>query len=367
MKKLLKENCGMLRKVNGIIKEKRLPWFISSRLEKILNSFYYFRKRCLVQHGKKKSKTIVFNCGYHGKTGGVFAIANIANLLSKEFNVEFVSYPTSNYNRLLVNSIKITPNPDLKADIFLCDVSCDHVFFQTIKGTQKKIIVSCHGLPTSLHGLDNQYVDSSLSYADLVHFVSQYQQESFNIQDKKYVIIPNISTKIRKESNTNNVGVVGNLNEERKNVKEAIDIALESDAGKIHIWGADNHQYNNSRIIVHPWENDKTKIYNSFDVFVLMSKEETFGLVVAEAMSAGIPCLLSDIPPFESFALCPGIKIISNNNRKKAPQILNDLLSDRKILKNAIISYWQDNYSDTAIIEQWRRVIIEETRGLTNG
>ena len=346
----------MLHKINEIITEKRLPWFVSSRLDKLKNSYYYYRNISLT-HQKKNSETIVFNCGFHGKTGGAIAIANIANILSAKFNIEFVSFPASNYNRLLVDSVKIIEKSDMQADIFLCDVSCNHKIFQTLKNKQKKIIISCHGLPTTSHGLDNDYVNASLQYADLIHFVSKYQQESFSLPSKKNVIIPNVSAKIKKTINTNSVGVVGNLQEKLKNVQESIDIALESNADQIHLWGTDNSQHNCPKIITHPWENDKEKIYNSFDVLVFMSKIETFGLVVAEAMSAGIPCLLSDIPPFKDFALCPGVKIIDQQKRKEAPQILNNLLCNKTELKEKIINYWQENYSDTVILEQWRQLM----------
>jgi glycosyltransferase involved in cell wall biosynthesis len=60
-------------------------------------------------------------------------------------------------------------------------------------------------------------------------------------------------------------------------------------------------------------------IYNTFDVLINLSKQETFGMVVIEAMSAGLPCLLSSIPAFEQFRGCRGVRFIDETTSEQAP------------------------------------------------
>jgi glycosyltransferase involved in cell wall biosynthesis len=355
-------------KVKNILVEHRLPWSIQTRLDIARNRYYYYRNRWMHRNKYLNSakKTIGFKCGFHGKSGAVFSISDIANLLAHQgFHVEFVSYPESHYNSLLEQAVKIINTPNMGADLFICDVSCDHEFLESVKTLNKKCIVSCHGLLYSLHGLDPEYVQTSLQLAHKVRFVNTVQQDSFQLQAGHYTIIPNMTKPIKKIQRSNNVGVVGNLGDEHKNVKESVTIALQSKVDYIHLWGVDqktSYQYNHPRIKTHPWEGNKEKIYNSFDVLVFMSKQETFGRVVIESMSAGIPCLLSAIPAFEQFRTCPGVAIIDSSNRGKASQILNELLAHKDNLRESIINFWKVHYSEQAIAERWIQFISECTK-----
>ena len=71
-------------------------------------------------------------------------------------------------------------------------------------------------------------------------------------------------------------------------------IALKSNADCIHLWSLEEDRWNNPRVKVHSWESDKDKIYDSFDVLVFMSLEETFGMVVIEAADPGAIAALLD-------------------------------------------------------------------------
>ena len=96
----------------------------------------------------------------------------------------------------------------------------------------------------------------------------------------------NTNYRIIKTKKTNNVGIVGRLKEPTKNIG-GTEIALKSNANKLHLWGSDKIKSDNSRVIVHSWEKNKIKIYNSFDILINMSyfKEESFGRVIIEALS----------------------------------------------------------------------------------
>jgi glycosyltransferase involved in cell wall biosynthesis len=343
-------------KIYQILSERRIPWIIKSKFEALLNILIYYSNKYYSYKYKGKSalnNTVTFKCGFHGKSGGLYAIATIANMLVKNHNVKFITYPASNINSLLDKNIELVDKIIDDSALYILDVSCDHETYQRIRQSGKPIIVSCHGMFDSAHGLDQAYVRQSLALADITHFVNLVQQESFRIEMGKYVIIPNATRQIDKTIFTNNVGVVGNLDYENKNAKESVDIFMKSKAEVIHLWSGGKNISKSKRVILHQWENNKRKIYNSFDVLVFMGKKETFSLTVIEAMSAGIPCLISAIPAHEQYRNCPGVILVDEKNRSYAHELLNELLEKKSELRKQLIDYWEMNYSEKAVAKQW--------------
>jgi len=341
--------------IKNIIQEKRLPWFIEKRMRVGENILFFLKNRTInfFRNASINDIRITFQCGFHGETGGVFAIASIANLLAQRYQVEFLTNPSSNYNRLLSSKICFVETPNMNSDLFICDVTCDHYFLERVKKKGKLLIISCHGLLNESHGLESEQVKKALSFADIVHFVSPFQQDSFQLETGRFEIIPNATKKINKKRRTNNVGCVGNLNEVKKNVIESVNIGLASKADYIHLWSIEKDIWKDSRVVTHNWEKNKDKIYNSFDVLVFMSQVETFGLVVIEAMSAGIPCLLSSIPVFEEFGKCPGVTIIDTDNKENTAAILNEMLENKDKLRDPILEHFTNRYSEDVISEKW--------------
>jgi glycosyltransferase involved in cell wall biosynthesis len=343
-----------------------LPWKILNLIDTMYNIFFYHKFRILnfiYRYFTNKSSfdnIISVHCGFQGKTGGTYAIANIINLLSRKYTVKFVTSPTSNYNPLLNKRVTTVKKIDLKADIFLCDVSTDINLLRDLSKTGK-LIITCHGLLDTSHGLTSNRVMEALLLATKVHFVGQIQQDSFKLPVEHFMIIPNTNPKINKTALTSNIGIIGNINNPLKNIKEAIELAGKSDANEIHIWGSPNVKNDckatSIKVIFHNWCDNKSKIYNSFDILISLSKKETFGMVVTEAMSAGIPCILSDIPAFREFKDCPGIKIVDHKSDDDTVSCLNHLLKEKNTLSEKIIAYWQKNYSEEVIYEKWSRFI----------
>ncbi|MGE0083160.1 MAG: glycosyltransferase family 4 protein [Desulfococcaceae bacterium] len=324
----------------------------------LINTWHYIKNRCNFIKKDKKTARIVFHCGFHGESGGPVAISAIANILSRKYHVEFVSFPKSNYNPRLDYSVRIVRCMRDDADLYIFDVSSDPGLTEMLIRNKKKCIVSCHGLYDSLHGLKPERVMQSLLKADKVHFVSRVQQESFGLKKGHFFIIPNTNHRIIKTKSAFNIGIIGNAAESRKNIKNGISLALGSKAQQIHVWGSDSEDipFSDERIIVHSWERSKNRIYNSFDVLVSLSRNETFGLTVIEAMSAGIPCLLSDIPAFRQFRECPGI-VLTDSDEKNAAAMINFLLDNRDEFHDKLIRYWEDHYSEDVIAKKWFQII----------
>ena len=147
------------------------------------------------------------------------------------------------------------------------------------------------------------------------------------------------------------------MEEPRKNVEATVRIGLASNANLIQLWGTDNDLWNNPRVSVHPFETNRETIYNSFDCLVFLSKQETFGLVVIEAMSAGIPCVLSKLPAFEHFYKSPGIVFIEPNNTEAGANAVNELLNARQELAEPLRNFYKNNFSNTAVAEVWDELL----------
>jgi glycosyltransferase involved in cell wall biosynthesis len=353
---------SLLFKIKLLLKEKRLPWFVLYRVKKLKNSIFFILNKSsnfFVFKNRKPKKLITYVCGFHGETGGAIAAASIANLLSSEYRVEFVTFLTSDINPLLACEVKVVRKVNFQSDLFICDAECEHTFYQKLRDLNKKLIISCHCLPDQSHGLKPEYIVKSLSYADIVHFVSDLQQDAFKLLNNACQIIPNTSQKVNKTVCTNNAGCVGNLSNVQKNVNKSIDIVLNSKANNIQLWSVKEDIWKHPRVITHSWESDKLKVYNSFDILVFMSEVETFGLVVIEAMSAGIPCILSNIPVFKQFKECPGVVVLDDNNEHDASNILNALLKDKPILEEKMKRYFDKTYSSKAIFSQWDSLVLE--------
>jgi glycosyltransferase involved in cell wall biosynthesis len=193
-----------------------------------------------------------------------------------------------------------------------------------------------------------------------VQFVSAIQQQEYQLEENRYVVIPNTVVPVNKSCNTQNVGTVGNLNLVNKNVNASVAIALASKANKIHLWSIEQDSWNTERVVVHDWEFNREKIYNTFDVLVFMSKEEALSMVVLEAMSAGIPCLLSNIPAFHQFSQTPGVFLVDPEDIEYASTKLNELLLNKVSLKAEILGYWQANYSHETVSNQWFEFISKQ-------
>ncbi|MDR3090478.1 MAG: glycosyltransferase [Desulfobulbaceae bacterium] len=325
-----------------------LPWRVERELDRICNVFNYYKNNLRATHDAE----ISFYCGFHGRTGGPAAISQIARILSKRYRVEFVSHPTSEYNSILAKSINIVSKPSASSQLMIFDVTAGKEIISNAKKSGKQTLVTCHGFPNTLHGLLESEVRSALDSANHIHFVSQSQQDEFKIPEGKYFIIKNTHQQMIKTRFGNNAGIIGGIDNQAKNLPRSLEIASASDASKVHVWGSDaDNRWPTA--VFHPWTNNKHNIYNSIDVLISMSRNETFGMIVSEALSAGVPCLLSDIPAFRSFSECESVRVVAPDDTETAVQCLNALLENKKTLRNIAIKYWQDNLSESVVEQLW--------------
>ena len=75
-------------------------------------------------------------------------------------------------------------------------------------------------------------------------------------------------------------------------------------------------------------EEDKFKILSSLDVFVFPTLAEGFGIVLIEAMSFGVPCVVSDLPVLKDVAL-DSVFYFESGNEKDLEEKISKIVADK--------------------------------------
>lgn len=321
---------------------------------------YYFAT--LMHKRSSTGKKIHFLCGFHGMSGGPEAIASIANLLSTGHQVSMTLDPTSPFNYWLNERIERKRETPLDADIYVCDRQADLGLVGKLRQAGKPVIATIHGMPDFLHGIDQGVANSIFELATHVHFVGLHQAQAFEGIVGKFSVIPNATPDIWQVSKgaslrEYSVGMVGFFDREDKNLNGNLCAALGSKARQIHIWGPNSVACRDSRIVNHGWSQDKTGIFSSFDVFISLSRKETFGMVVAQALSCGKPCILSDIPAHRAYSLCPGVHLVDEGDTEQAEKLIDAAFDQATDNHGAIRKFWEDRFSDRVVESQWNELV----------
>lgn len=99
----------------------------------------------------------------------------------------------------------------------------------------------------------------------------------------------------------------------------------------------------------------KEKIYNESKFFILPSHSENFGMVVLEAMSMGVPCIVSDKTPWTNVAV-DGLGYLVSNTAASISIALNDssVVDYESYLKMSGLAFaYAKNYSWESIIPKY--------------
>ena len=353
----------------GLNMEIRIPWRVRTATYRIYQ--YY---RCILSRLRKRKDNgldISFFCDYHQVTGSTVAISCIANELATVHNVDAYIKPLSGYTRLLsLNVRQYLSSNSLSGEIVFVDIEQDNNIVEGLVIDNRQVILTCHAFPTLLHRVPQPKLSRNLELSTHIHFVSEHQRSEFirtypaiNIGQKSFVI-HNYTRSSSKQTTTNNIGIVGYANRKEKNVLKSIQLAQMSNAHLIQCWGSnqiaglEDHK-TFSKLKVNGWTDSIMEMHKSFDVLLSTSKSETFGLAVVEALSAGIPCVLSDIPVFrELYAECNGVVILSGDDEQDIYSI-NQLLDNAASLKEDIIEFWKKHFSNEVIKNAWLNKITE--------
>lgn len=367
--------------------QRYLPWRLQHQL-RLRQNRAAFARLAVPQPTTSTAPIIVFDCGFHGISGGPTAIAAIANLLSRHYRVFFISYPDSHFNPLLqapvqlldraacadvallprVLAARLFAADDVQVSLFISDENQELDRLQAMRALAP-LLLSVHCFNGLATGRSPAELAQRLALAHYVHFVSQVQQQSFmpaagTETPYQARVIGNLcaamapatpGTAALRAEELGRVGCVGRLTDPAKGALETIAIARAAGIASIQLWGGLGLAVTGTDVQLHGWQSNKQRIYQSFDVLVFMSRFETFGLVVIEAMSAGKPCLLADIPAFRQFAACPGVILVDPTDIARGAQALHHLMSHRHHYKPQLQAFWQQHYAPEVILQQWQQ------------
>ena len=346
----------------------RIPWRVKRRAYLIYQYGQSWLSR--LRPEKYNVLNISFFCDYQEHTtGATVAIACIANRLSRQYNVDAVIKPYSGYSSQFNLTIKQHfSSEQIKGLIVFVDIEQKNATVEKLLADGKTVVLTCHAFPLHLHGVPQSNLINNLTLSSYIHFVSEHQRSEFiqhypeiEIEEKSFVI-PNYTRQSFKESVTSNIGIVGYLSREEKNALRGIQLAQKSNADLIQCWGSEeiyglDDPSSFPKLCINGWTDNIIMMHSSFDVLLSTSQFETFGLVVVESLSAGIPCVLSDIPVYrELYSDCKGVVFLSGDDQKDVDAI-NQLLDRREILKPDIINFWRERFSNDSVESKWIKKI----------
>ncbi|NVJ96517.1 MAG: glycosyltransferase family 4 protein [Alphaproteobacteria bacterium] len=337
----------------------RLPWRLQNGLSKAgLAARYALAATRSTEH---REIHIHFAVGFHGWSGGSEAIADVANMLSRSCQVSFQAGPFSHFNHWLLPSVSRTSA--LKdADLYIVDRALEGHTLRAIKARGKPVIASIHGGPDNLHGLAAENAFTVFEYADVCQFVAGHQAEAFAAVAENRIVIPNLSSNLGKArtqapSGRRCIGLVGNFVEPRKNLTGALEALSGTDVDSVVVWGNAPSLPHDPRVQMKGFGPDKQDIFDSFDVFLSLSLAENLPLVVLQALSAGLPCVLSDIPAHRQFADCPGVWLVGDGGQAAVAACLTAALDGKDGLAADIRAFWRAHYSPDVVECGWRRLV----------
>lgn len=163
-------------------------------------------------------------------------------------------------------------------------------------------------------------------------------------------------------------GVVATFNA-RKNQKEIVLAMQHVNSNSLVMWGTgpdfDEMQQlvQGTGIEMPGFENDKTKIFSSFKVFVSASKSEGMPLSVLEAASLGMPLILKDIPAHRYIAdFLPKKGVSLYRNEEELSAIMSDYVAHPEVIdevRQPILDSYRENFTTEKMASRYMGLIRE--------
>jgi hypothetical protein len=337
-----------------------LPWRVRNLADEILSASHYAVNR--KRHGRAQQKgrfRILFCVPFYGYTGGAFAVLSAANLLSERCAVSFLTRPTNIMNRYVSPRVRMVDHPDGVYDFCIVESGIDDTIVSQLKQNGARIILTMHGAPaaadgTRNHGYSDEQVIRSFAGVDSIQYVSDVQAPFFDtigaFHRRK---IPNYVLAVKKTKRGRAAGLVCDTTLPHKNAEAGIAAAQLSSASHVEVWGKYKDRRSTNRIHWNGFSSNKMRIYGSFDVLVHLSRLENQPLVILEAMSAGIPCVLAPLPAYAGFRGLEGIYFAPADDTAAAAKAIDQALDCPLAVREGLIRFWEANCSPRAVLAQW--------------
>ena len=344
-----------------------IPWKIKHGAASVVHAAHYCASRWVANKAPTGRLNIHFVIPEYGITGGSLAVIYIANLLATDHNVSYERSPFSPKNRHLSSRVRNRPQQGRRLDCCVIESGTPRAAIQNLMDAGVPVLITNHGYPVQAndahknYALSNESILEAFRYADMLHFISLAQKQAFDalapITQPHRVIQNGIAQVQRHAEPTGAVGVVCDTRLPLKNVQTAVLAAEASKATAVHVWGRFDQTHGTAKTVFHGFSNDKTAIYSSFDVLVLLSYTEVQPLCVLEAISCGMPCVLSDLPCYLEFRGLPGFWFVPPNDAAAATQAINEALAQRAPLKPLLVGLWENKYAPSAVKDLWVHMI----------
>ncbi len=284
----------------------------------------------------------------------------------KEFsklNIELISLNYDGYNFFKINSaikkiilyrnISVVISQGFRADVSLpksinqktISILHNYIYpdYKHEYGLIRSLIMSL------LHSNALKKVDTVISVSQSV---SEYIKSKYNL--KSIYIRNGVREKEEKKFSLNNKKIinlvyVGNL-DKRKNVKTLLkSFNMLGDNFKLRIIGSGPEEKDlrkqylfNSNIIFEGYSDHVDDILYESDIFISASTFEGLPMAVLEALSIGIPCILSDIPPHNEIInlnKCFGEIYNFNKDNNLDEKIKSCIKKERRDIRNNFIKH----------------------------
>ena len=149
--------------------------------------------------------------------------------------------------------------------------------------------------------------------------------------------------------------IVGSEREDEPDIRRQIDRL----AARLGVEG---------RIVFAGSRSDVLNIYPAFDVFAMPSLTEGFGLALAEALCARVPCVVSDIPVFREVTREGRYAKLSKvGDGKDLAEKINQVIThpeESLQLTHRARNFVAENYSRDAMIQSYEKLYHEGLRGI---
>lgn len=360
----------------------KLPWRVKNDLERGRNALSHhlavLRQRGSGHSAPPDALHVAFWIPEYAYTGGAAAIVQVANLLAPMAAVSFVTRPSGPLSRHLDWRVDRVTEVPPGAQFCVVESGIPLPELQRLKQAGMRIVVSNHGFPdaqgpSANHGYDPQQVQRAWDLADHLHVLSQEQAHALlgpqRLAAQDVWLIPNAVPPVPLAQRCARpvIGVVADTTRREKNVARTLELALQSRADSVQVWGRTHAKRREPRVTWHGFESDRRRIFSSFSVLLSLSLNETQPLTVAEAMSAGIPCVLSDLPCYRpALRALPGIWIVDPDQPLQVVEALHAAFALGEPERTDLQRYWQTHCAPQRVLGKWlAHFRIEQTQGLT--
>lgn len=202
-------------------------------------------------------------------------------------------------------------------------------------------------------------------------FLKKRIKEYYDLKENKFIIIGNLSLDLSlKLKKINDIIFVGSL-EKRKNpflllkafkkiYKKKINMLIVGDGplrNEIDVYIKNNNLSNFVKIFSNLKRKSVLKMIGSSKVLVLPSYYETFGVVIIEAFSMGVPVVMTDSYGVRDLNNVKCSIMVKNNDTKTLAQAIEKILTNtKKYDSNKIKKFYKKNFSSKIIINKIQKL-----------